>query len=162
MVSFHRKPSDRDTTDHEDPVVRQYRFLLREAPSDAVEGAHFEALELLSLELRRAILSTVQAGLVAGQRLAPSDTKQMAHLIVHGERRTPNAFLAACEPETLRTLAKAVVDSEAAAGSFGRYAGWDGADPESAEDTSGAGFNRKVGQRDPRDDVRVTGGGYGP
>jgi hypothetical protein len=117
---------------------------------------------LLSQELRRAILSTVQAGLVAGQRLSPSDTKQMAHLIVHGERRAPNAFLAACDPRSLRTLAQAVVDSEAAVGLFERYPGWDGADPEDDEDTSGAGFNPKVGQHDPRDDLRITGGGYSP
>ena len=143
-------------------MVRQYRFLLREASPDAAEAAHAEALSRLQDEQRREVLSAVQGGLVAGQRLHPSDFEQLARLIVLGERRSPNAFLTACKPETLLTLAEAVVHSEACFGLFDRYAAWDGADPESTEDTSGAGFDPKVGQRDPRDDLRITGGGYGP
>jgi hypothetical protein len=162
MVSFGRKHRRRHAVSDEDPVVRQYRFLLREASPDAVEVAHREALALLREEQRRVILSAVQQGLVAGQRLQPRDTDQIAHLIVLGERRSPNAFLSACEPGTLLALSQAVIHSEATSGLFARYAAWDGADPETIEDTSGAGFDPKVGQRDPGDDLRITGGGYGP
>jgi hypothetical protein len=163
MVSFGRRHPKPDTTSTEDPVVRQYRFLLREASPDAVEVAHAEALPRLSDGERSLILSAVQGGLVAGQRLQSGDTDQIAHLIVLGERRSPQAFLSSCEPGTLLALAQAVIDSEAAFGLFARYAEWGGADPESTEeDASGAGFDPKVGQRDPLDDLRITGGGYSP
>ena len=111
-------------------MVRQYRFLLREASPDAVEAAHAEALPRLPADQRQAVLGAVQLGLVAGQRLTPDDTTQLAHLIVLGERRTPNAFLSTCNPATLRVLSEAVVHSDACFGLFGPYAGWDGADPE--------------------------------
>ena len=162
MVSFGRRQRERRTVSEEDPEVRQYRFLLREAAPDAVEVAHTEALFRLPEEQRREILSAVQRGLVAGQRLQPADADQIAHLIVLGERRSPNAFLSACEPGTLLALSQAVVRSEGCSELFGRYAAWDGADPETPEDTSGAGFDPKVGQHDAGDDLRITGGGYGP
>lgn len=162
MVSFGRKHRERRSAPEENPEVRQYRFLLREASPDAVVLAHIEALSKLSEAHRVAILSAVQRGLVAGQRLQAGDTDQIAHLLVLGERRSPNAFLSACAPETLLALSQAVIHSEASIGLFGRYAAWDGTDPEMPEDTSGAGFDPKVGQRDPGDDLRITGGGYGP
>ena len=49
-------------TDAEDPVVRQYRFLLRTAPSDALEAAHAEALPTLEPHTRAAVLAAVQEG----------------------------------------------------------------------------------------------------
>ncbi len=162
MVSFGRRPPKSETKHDEDPVVRQYRFLLRKAPPDAVEVAHIEALTQSGEEERRAVLSAVQRGLVAGDRLQPSDVQQIAHLIVLGERRTPNAFLATCEVESLLALSQAVIRSEACFGLFSRYSVWDGADPEPTEDSTGAGFDPRVGQRDPRDDLRITGGGYSP
>ena len=148
MVSFGRRSRDRRAGTDEDPVVRQYRFLLREASPDAVEVAHTEALPRMSDDQRQAVLTAVQRGLVAGQRLRPSDTTQIAHLIVLGERRSPNSFLAACEPRTLLALSQGVIASEASFGLFGRYAAWDGADPE-PEDQSAwadAGFNPDSGR----------------
>jgi hypothetical protein len=155
MVSFgrrHRDQGRRTGPDaDEDPVVRQYRFLLRVAPPDAVEVAHAEALPRLSPDQRQAVLAAVQGGLVAGQRLTPDDTAQLAHLIVLGERRSPTAFLATCEPSTLLALSQGVIHSEACFGLFGQYAGWDGADPE-PEDSSAwadAGFNPDSGRWNP-------------
>jgi hypothetical protein len=129
-------------------VVRQYRFLLRQASPDAVEVAHTEALPGLRDEERHAVLSAVQVGLVAGQRLQPGDTSQIAHLIVLGERRSPNAFLSACEPTTLLVLSQAVIHSEACFGLFDQYAAWDGVDPEPEDDPVGAeaGFNPGSGR----------------
>ena len=128
--------------------MRQYRFLLRQTPPDAVEAAHHEALRRLEAEQRQVVLSAIQEGLVAGQRLHPWDSAQMAHLIVLGEKRMPSAFLSACEQRTLAALAYAVVHSEACLGLFGPYADWDGADPE-PEDQSAwadAGFNPDSGR----------------
>ena len=116
MVSFGRKHRERHTAPEEDPEVRQYRFLLREVSPDAVVVAHTEALVKLSEAHREVILSAVQRGLVAGQRLQTGDAEQIAHLLVLGERRSPNAFLSACAPETLRALSQAVIRSEASSG----------------------------------------------
>ena len=152
-------------------MVRQYRFLLREASPDAVEVAHTEALVRLDDEQRRAVLTAVQRGLIAGQRLHPDDTTQVAHLIVLGERRSPNAFLSSCESTTLLALSQGVIHSEACFGLFGRYAAWDGADPEPEDESAwaDAGFNpdsgrwniaRKTG-RDDSGIVSSAGGGGG-
>ena len=172
MVSFGRRqrgPDRRTGPDPgEDPVVRQYRFLLREASPDAVEAAHAEALPRLTADQRQGVLGAVQLGLVAGQRLTPDDTAQLAHLIVLGERRSPNAFLSTCDPGTLLALSHAVIHSDACFGLFGRYAGWDGADPQPEPEGAwaDAGFNPDSGRWDtspaPRDssgEVSGSGGG---
>jgi hypothetical protein len=162
MASFGRRRHHQDRPTDEDPVVRQYRFLLREASPDAVEVAHTEALPQLQEEQRRVILSAVQRGLVAGQRLRPNDTTQIAHVIVLGERRSPNAFLAACDPPTLLALSRAVIGSEACFGLFGRYVAWDGADPEPEDDSAWAdgGFNPDTGRWDPSHDGTAKESGY--
>jgi hypothetical protein len=118
----------------EDLVVRQYRFLLRTAPLDALEAAHAEALEQLGPHHRSAVLRAVQVGLVAGLRLGPYDVRRLARLVSLGERRAPGAFLRASEPHVLRALADAVVLAEASFGLFGGYAAWDGSEPPTPED----------------------------
>jgi hypothetical protein len=162
MVSFVRRHHSQDRPTDENPVVRQYRFLLRRASPGAVEVGHAEALPRLQDEERRVILSAVQRGLVAGERLRPHDTSQIAHLIVLGERRSPNAFLSACEPETLLPLAQAVSRSEACFGLFGPYAAWDGADPDPEQDSAWAdgGFNPDTGRWDPSHDGKAKESGY--
>ncbi|GAB3433604.1 hypothetical protein GCM10027517_00690 [Phycicoccus ginsengisoli] len=121
--------------------------------------------------VRRAVLAAVQGGLVAGQRLTPDDTAQLARLVVLGERRSPNAFLGACQPAALVALARAVIHSEECFGLFGRYAVWDGLDPEPEEEGewAKAGFNPDSGRWNPARQVPVdadgivgyTGGGIG-
>lgn len=120
--------------DEEDPVVRQYRYLLRTAPGDALEHAHLEALGVLSPQDRAAVLRTVQEQLVAGLRLEPDDVPALARLVVLGERRSPGALLRHCPAEPLRRLADAALVSEAAFGLLSGYAAWDGLDPEPAPD----------------------------
>ena len=147
MVSLGRRHREGDTSSDEGPIVRQYRFLLREASPDAVEAAHTEALSRLPGEQRRVVLTAVQRGLVVGQRLQPDDYAQVAHLIVLGERRLPNAFLKVCQSETLLALAQAVIDAEACVGLLGNYAVWGGADPESDDPAWGdAGCNPDSGR----------------
>ncbi|MEO6413103.1 MAG: hypothetical protein ABIO48_11010 [Pedococcus sp.] len=125
----------RNTADHapEDQTVRQYRFLLRTAPMDALQAAHHEALDSLTEVARARVLTAVQEGLVAGHRLSPGDTVAIARLVSIGERRNPRGFLDACEPIALRSLAQAVNESEAVFGLFAGYAAWDGVDPEPAD-----------------------------
>ena len=157
--------------DLEDPVVRQYRFLLRTAPSDALEAAHAESLPTLSDADRAAVLTAVQTGLLVGQRLGPDSFTQIAHLVVNGEHRAPGAFLQACPPASVSRFARAVVDSEASFGLFGGYADWDGADPEPPADSEwmDAGFNPDSGRwniargtgRDNSGIVHGAGGGWG-
>ena len=114
----------------EDQGVRQYRFLLRTAPVDALQAAHHEALGALAEDERARILTAVREGLVAGGRLTTDDTADIARLVALGEHRDPGAFLAACDPAALRRLAEAVVGSDAVFGLFRGYADWDGAEPE--------------------------------
>jgi hypothetical protein len=119
--------------DDEDQTVRQYRFLLRTAPLDALEAAHVEALTPMWRSRRSVVLRAVQEGLVAGARLDPDDVGPLAHLIALGERRRPGDFLRACPRAVLAPLAGAVIVSEAMFGRFGGYAAWDGADPDLTE-----------------------------
>ena len=150
--------------DEEDPVVRQYRYLLRTAPGDALEHAHLEALEVLSPQERGALLRTVQEQLVAGLRLGPDDVPALAHLVVLGERRSPGALLRHCPPAVLRRLADAALVSEAAFGLLSGYAAWDGRDPEPmTEEAWEARHHRNWSDPAQITDVqRAYGGGYGP
>lgn len=124
--------------DDEDQTVRQYRFLLRTAPLDALEAGHVEALTPMWRSRRSVVLRAVQEGLVAGARLDPDDVRRLAHLIVLGERRRPGDFLAACPRAVLTPLAGSVILSEAMFGRFGGYAAWDGAEPDLTEDSEWA------------------------
>lgn len=152
----------------EDPVVRQYRFLLRTAPIDALEAAHVEVLPRLSAGDREGVLVGVQRGLSAGGRLGADQVDRLAHLVANGERRDPGAFLRACPSDVLQVLAAGVVGSEAVFGLFGGYAAWDGADPEPAghEAWMDAGFNPDSGRWNiergtGRDDSGLAGGSAG-
>ena len=130
------------------PTVRQYRYLLRTAPTQALEAVHGGALAGLSDADREAVLRGVQDGLVAGARLSSSDIAKISHLLTLGERRTPGAFLRACQPGPLQALALAVIGSEAAAGLLDGYDAWDGVDPEPAdvgEDHGGSGADEALG-----------------
>jgi hypothetical protein len=139
-----------NSTEHapEAQTVRQYRYLLRTAPTEALEAVHEEALAQLSDADREAVLRGVQEGLVAGARLAPSDIAKIGHLLTLGERRTPGAFLRACHPSALVALAEVATGAEAAAGLLDGYDTWDGVDPESAgvgEDHGGGGADEALG-----------------
>jgi hypothetical protein len=152
----------------EDPLVRQYRYLLRTAPVDALESAHAEAIPLLSEAHRESLLETVRSSLLVGDRLTTSAHAKIAHLVTDGERRAPGQLLRALSADVLQNLAVRVLESESSFGLLSGYAGWDGAEPQPSDDSEWAdgGFNPKVSLRKPRDDPR-TGqagayGGYGP
>lgn len=119
---------------NEDPVVRQYRFLVRTAPLDALEAVNVEALTALDGAGRSTVLTTVQEQLVAGLRLQPDNVPAIARLVTLGERRSPGALLRHCPAGALRRLADAALASEAAFGLLTGYADWDGADPEPSKE----------------------------
>jgi hypothetical protein len=168
---LHRRPTPDPADDGagEDPVVRQYRYLLRTAPPDALEAAHGEALRHLATTDRVVLLATAQDALVAGLRLTVDDHDRLAHLMTVGELRTPGVLLAAYPAGPLRALAGAVIHSEATFGLFGGYAGWDGADPEPEDDSAWAdgGFDPDSGRWNvnrmrPKDiDSRINGASPG-
>lgn len=126
----------------EDQAVRQYRYLLRTAPADALQAAHQEALDHLDEGQRALVLAAVRQGLLAGQRLGPGDTGAIARLVSIGERRDPRAFLDVCDPTALQALAAAVINAEAAFGLFAGYAAWDGSDPQPSDVGVDRGGNR--------------------
>lgn len=114
----------------EDQAVRQYRFLLRTAPQDALEAAHIDALSAIGPALRESVLATVRSELMAGAHLSADDVTPLAHLVTLGERRRPGAMVRSLPDPALSALAREVIDSEPAFGLFGGYADWDGKDPE--------------------------------
>jgi hypothetical protein len=114
----------------EDQTVRQYRYLLRTAPIDALEHAHVEALEAIGPQAREIVLGTVQAQLLTGAHLKPDEVSTLAHLVTVGERRHPGALTTALPAATLHALAREAIHSEPAFGLFGGYAAWDGVDPQ--------------------------------
>lgn len=114
----------------EDQAVRQYRFLLRTAPQDALEAAHADALSAIGPKHRETVLRIVQTELVAGAHLHVDDVVRLAHLMALGERRSPGVLTSSIPGPALSELAQAVIDSEPAFGLFGGYASWDGVDPE--------------------------------
>ena len=122
-------PSDR----LEDQAVRQYRYLLRTAPQDALEAAHVDALSTIGPGHRETVLRTVQTELVAGAQLEVDDVRPLARLVTLGERRSPGVLTSSIPAAALSQLAQAVIDSEPAFGLFAGYASWDGVDPQPSE-----------------------------
>src|SRR5690349_15703187 len=89
----------------EDPLVRQYRYLLRTAPADALEAAHAEAISLLSEPRQQSLLETLRKSLLVGDHLSAGDHAQIAHLVTNGERRSPGQLLTALPSEVRQDLA---------------------------------------------------------
>lgn len=151
MVRFRRGVRAKDPGDggrHEDQAVRQYRFLLRTAPTDALEAAHAEALPRLSAQERADLLGTVQETLMAGQRLTSDDHAALGHLMTLGERRTPGVLLSAYPAAALQCLAEELLTTDAVFGLLAGYAEWDGVDPEPEDHSrwADAGFNPDSGR----------------
>jgi hypothetical protein len=132
--------------------VRQYRYLMRTAPLDALEAAHGEALTSMTSQDRLKVLHAVRDGLVAGLRASPDDVPTIAHLLTIGERRLPGAFLRSCDTTTLQQLARGVIVAEATFGLFGGYDAWDGEDPTPGQDRDDSqfaeGWHARLGTRD--------------
>jgi hypothetical protein len=159
--SFRGQPDSSDEASvDEDVVVRQYRYLLRTAPADALEAAHVDAIPVLSQAHQESLLETVQRSLLVGGHLTTSHHAKIAHLVTAGEQRAPGQLLQALPAEVLKSLAAAVLDSEASFGLLGGYASWDGAEPQPADhpDWADGGFNPQVGQGRPLNDPRTSKG----
>lgn len=131
----------------EDPVVRQYRYLLRTAPADALEAAHAEAIPRLSGAQQESLLVTLQSSLLVGDRLTVGEHVKIAHLVTVGERRSPGRLLTALRTDVLQDLAASVLGAEASFGLLGGYAQWDGAEPQASDGSAyeGDGFDPHAG-----------------
>ena len=140
-VRRNRQAPPRD--DPEDQTVRQYRYLLRTAPLDALEAAHSEALSAVGPAHRQVILQTVQAELVAGAHLDADDVGPLAHLVTLGERRSPGVLTSSLAGPALGALAGAVIHSEPAFGLFAGYASWDGVDPIPPEERNDSEYGER-------------------
>lgn len=160
-----RRERDDGGGGQENPKVRQYRYLLRTAPVDALEAAHADGLSRLTSPQRDAVLLVVQQALLVGNRLRSDDVSAVGHLITSGERRNPRSFIRACESTLLQDLAHGVITSEAVSGLCGGYGDWDGADPQPEPEGAWAegGFNPDSGRwnpdrHTPRDQSGIVGG----
>lgn len=149
-----------EASGEEDPLVRQYRYLLRTAPADALEAAHGEAIPALSQANQESLLEAVQGSLLVGGHLTTRDHAKIAHLVTAGERRAPGQLLAALRADVLQSLAAAVLDSEPSFGLLGGYASWDGAEPQTPDhpDWADGGFDPQVGTGKPLNDPRTAKG----
>jgi hypothetical protein len=131
-----RRRPESDPAEVEDLMVRQYRFLLRTAPSDVLEDAHAEALPRLDPFIRAAILRVVRETALGGQakgaqhQVTLENTGKMAHLLTLAERRAPGSLLSAYDDASRQRLSQAVVTSQAATGALAGYDDWDGVDPD--------------------------------
>jgi hypothetical protein len=146
-----------DPAVEEDPVLRQYRYLLRTAPVDALEGAHAEVIPLLSEGHQESLLNALRSSLLVGGHLTTRDHVKIAHLVTNGEHRAPGQLLAALPADVLQDLAERVLESESSFGLLDGYAGWDGAEPQPPDDSAWAdgGFDRTPGLWDARNDPRA-------
>lgn len=132
----------------EDPVVRQYRYLLRTAPADALAAAHAEAIPLLSEAHHESLLETIRATLLVGDHLTSTDDAKIAHPVINAEQRSPGQLLTALPAKALQALAASVLGSEASFGLLSGYAQWNGAEPEHLDDSAyeGDGFDANAGK----------------
>jgi hypothetical protein len=127
-----RRRRPEPVADVEDPVVRQYRFLLRTAPIDALVAAHAEALPRLDPMFRAALLRVAQEAGAAAPGLTLDETATLAQVLAAGERRSPGALLLGYDDASRQRLSQAAVTSNAAEDLFGGYDDWDGAEAEIA------------------------------
>jgi hypothetical protein len=143
-------PHDRAADAPEDPVERQYRYLLRTAPADALEAAHTEALPLLSEPQQESLLDTLRSSLLVGGHLTTNDHAKIAHLVTVAERRSPGQLLTALRPDVRQDLAAGVLESEWSFGLLSEYASWDGAEPPAPDASAWAdgGFDSNKGRWD--------------
>lgn len=120
----------------EDPILRQYRYLLTTGSLDALEGAHQEALKRMSAVDRSAVLQAVRETFNTGLHLSPHDVSGLAHLVTVGAHRSPVAWLSGLPAMVARRLADSALVAESSFGLLGGYASWDGLSPGEPEGAS--------------------------
>jgi hypothetical protein len=146
----------------EDPVVRQYRYLLRTAPADALEAAHAEALPNLPGTHQDRLLAALRDVFLVGDHVSTQDVPRIAHLLTAGERRSPGQLLPALPGEVQQSIAAAVLQTEASFGLLSGYQAWDGQDPQPEGEGAwaDAGFNPDSGRWDASRRAHVDNSGF--
>lgn len=112
--------------------LRRYRYLLRTATPEALDGLHREALLALDPAVRAIILRTAQERLQTGRDLTVDDTDHLARLMTVAEVRTPGVLISALVDIAHERLAKAVLRPAVRTGLLEGYDAWDGLEPDRA------------------------------
>lgn len=134
----------------EDPVLRQYRYVLTTGSVDALVGAHKEALQRISGVDRRAVLQAVRETFNTGHHLSADDVSGLAHLVTVGAHRSPGAWTTGLPATVARRLAGSALVAESSFGLLGGYASWDGLSPGEPEGASpNDGFSPKRNRQLP-------------
>ena len=113
MTRFRKHHETPTGPSDEDPLVRQYRYLLRTAPLDALEAARVRALDAMDAAHRSNLQTTLRATLLIGGHVRPSHTRRLAHWVTSQEHRAPGTLLGALDAATLYDLPGKVLQAEA-------------------------------------------------
>lgn len=141
--------------DEEDPLVRQYRYLLSTAPVDVIEGIHREVVGDMPRVDREAFGRAVHEAFGTGSHVDASSTDKLAHLAAAGAHRSPRSWLASLDESFSHRLAASALAAEATFGRLNGYVDWDGSSPDATvEPGPNDGFdpnaNRHRVEADPR------------
>ncbi|GAB3076749.1 hypothetical protein [Pedococcus soli] len=112
--------------------LRQYRYLLRTAPPEALDALHLDALLVLDPAVRAIILRTAQERLQTGRDLTVDDIHRLARLMTVAEIRTPGVLVSGLVDIAHERLARAVLRQAAQTDLLDGYDTWDGVDPDLA------------------------------
>src|SRR6476469_6162157 len=107
--------------------LRQYRYLLRTAPPEALD-----ALLVLDPAVRAIILRTAQERLQTGRDLTVDDIHRLARLMTVAEIRTPGVLVSGLVDIAHERLARAVLRQATQTDLLDGYDTWDGVDPDLA------------------------------
>ncbi|MGI9000019.1 MAG: hypothetical protein ACR2GO_09985 [Candidatus Limnocylindria bacterium] len=130
-------------------AIERYRYMLKTAPPEDVEGAHAEAFERLTPEQRRLVLTELSRGVPASE-VGGDDPKSLARMATRAEMREPgtmertfgNVQGPGMGGMFLSTLAGVFVGSAIADTFFGQDSSSDGeagADGDTGADADGGG-----------------------
>ena len=121
------------TVDEDERAIARYRYLLRTAPPQKIEGAHAEAFARLSVEQRQQVLAQLSTDLPEAERPHSDDPREMARAATRGEVQQPGFMQPSfgtgggmgmgglVAGSMLGTIAGVVIGSTAADSLFGGY-----------------------------------------
>src|SRR5215217_5242918 len=76
----------------DEQAVERYRYLLRTAPTEAIEQAHAEAFAQLTSEQRRLVLEGLSTDLPPQERADRDDPQSLARMATRAELRRPGTL----------------------------------------------------------------------
>jgi hypothetical protein len=142
-----RPPSEqgaaRPPQDPDQQAIERYRYMLRTAPPEDIEGAHAEAFAQLTPEQRAKVLTSLSEYVPASERPATDDPASLARAATRAEMRQPGTLERAWQgpglgSTFLTTLAGVFVGTAIADAFFGGPGGYGEGSQEGETDGSGA------------------------